>query len=111
MRATRRATDPKEMTHGKRLLDCVLSLGVGPGQVGRIRETWGPTLIAAGGKVLARGGTAKVFEAGIEQRTVLLEFESAERAIAAYDSEGYRAARAVLGNAAERDLRIVEGID
>ena len=52
-----------------------------------------------------------MFEAGIEQRTVLLEFESAERAIAAYDSEGYRAARAVLGNAAERDLRIVEGID
>ena len=70
----------------------------------------GPALIAAGGKILARGGTAKAFEAGIEQRTVLLEFESVEKAIAAYDSEDYKAARAVLGNAAELDLRIVEGI-
>jgi uncharacterized protein (DUF1330 family) len=70
----------------------------------------GPALVAAGGTVLARGGAAKVFEAGIEQRTVLLEFESVERAIAAYNSEGYKAARALLGNGAERDLRIVEGV-
>ena len=52
-----------------------------------------------------------MFEAGIKQRTVLLEFESVEKAIAADDSDGYRAARAVLDNAAERDLRLVEGID
>lgn len=73
-------------------------------------ELGGPALVAAGGKVLARGGTAKVFEAGIEQRSVILEFESVGKAIAAYESEGYKAARAVLGNAAERDLRIVEGV-
>lgn len=82
-----------------------------PAKLAEYAKLGGPALIAAGGKVLARGGTAKVFEAGIEQRTVVLEFESVEKAIAAYDSEGYRTARAILGNAAERDLRIVEGID
>jgi uncharacterized protein (DUF1330 family) len=70
----------------------------------------GPALVAAGGTVLARGRPAKVFDAGLEQRTVLLEFESVERAIAAYEGERYKAARAILGNGAERDLRIVEGI-
>ncbi len=69
-----------------------------------------PALIAAGGKILARGGTAQTFEAGVAQRTVLIEFDSVAQAIAAYDSAGYKAALAVLGNAAERDLRIVEGI-
>ncbi|WIM09225.1 DUF1330 domain-containing protein [Enhydrobacter sp.] len=81
-----------------------------PAALAEYAKLGGPALIAAGGKVLARGGTAKVFEAGIEQRTVVLEFESVEKAIAAYNSEGYKAARAVLGNAAERDLRIVEGV-
>lgn len=82
-----------------------------PDKLAEYAKLGGPALIAAGGRVLARGGTAKVFEAGIEQRTVVLEFDSVEKAIAAYESEGYRAARAVLGNAAERDLRIVEGVD
>ena len=30
---------------------------------------------------------------------------------ATYESSGYRAALAVLGNAAERDIRIVESLD
>ena len=81
-----------------------------PAALAEYAKLGGPALIAAGGKVLARGGTARVFEAGLEQRTVVLEFESVEKAIAAYESEGYKAARAILGNAAERDLRIVEGI-
>ena len=82
-----------------------------PTKLAEYAKLGGPALIAAGGKVLARGGTAKVFEAGVDQRTVVLVFESVEKDISAYDSEGYRAARAVLGNAAERDLRIVEGVD
>ena len=43
--------------------------------------------------------------------TVVVEFDSLAQAISAYDSPGYQAALAVLGNAAERDLRIVEGVD
>ena len=67
-------------------------------------------LTAAGGKVLARGEPAKVFDAGLNQRTVLIEFESVEQAVAAYQSDAYKAALDVLGNAVERDLRIVEGL-
>jgi uncharacterized protein (DUF1330 family) len=69
----------------------------------------GPALQAAGGRFLARGMPAKVYEAGVNQRTVLLEFESVQQAIAAHDSAGYQEALRVLGNAVERDLRIIEG--
>lgn len=68
----------------------------------------GPAMAAAGGRFLARGMPAKLYEAGVDQRTVILEFDSLAQAVAAYDSEGYRAALAALGNAAERDIRIIE---
>jgi len=70
-----------------------------------------PAVLASGGRFLARGSPAKTYEAGINQRTVLVEFDSLAQAIAAHDSPGYQAALAVLGNAAERDLRIVEGVE
>ena len=69
----------------------------------------GPAISAAGGRFLARGGTAKVFEAGVSERTVLIEFDSVDKAIACYESEAYGKALAALGNGAERDIRIVEG--
>ena len=69
----------------------------------------GPALTAAGGRFLARGMPAKVYEAGVDQRTVIVEFDSVEQAVAAYGSEAYRAALAALGNAAERDIRFIEG--
>jgi uncharacterized protein (DUF1330 family) len=71
----------------------------------------GPALSAAGGRFLARGNPAKTMEQGLMQRTVLIEFDSVEQANAAYNSAGYKEALAALGkNAAERDIRIVEGI-
>jgi uncharacterized protein (DUF1330 family) len=70
----------------------------------------GPALAAAGGKVLARGNAAKAYEKGIKQRSVLIEFDSVDKAAAAHDSAAYQAALKVLGNAVERDLRIVEGL-
>lgn len=69
----------------------------------------GPALAAAGGRMLARGAAADVREAGLLQRTVLIEFDSLEQAKAAYDSPAYQAALAVLGDAAERDIRFIEG--
>jgi len=71
----------------------------------------GPALTAAGGRFLARGMPAKVFEAGVEQRTVIVEFDSVEQAVAAYGSKGYQAALTALGNAAERDIRFIEGAE
>ncbi len=69
----------------------------------------GPAIAAGGGKFLARGMPAKVFEAGLNQRTVIIEFESVEAAIKAHDSPGYQAALKALGKTAEREIRIVEG--
>jgi uncharacterized protein (DUF1330 family) len=71
----------------------------------------GPAITGNGGRFLARGGAFKTYEQGIAERTVLIEFDSVEKAIAAHDSPAYREALAALGHACERDLRIVEGVD
>jgi uncharacterized protein (DUF1330 family) len=70
-----------------------------------------PVLQKAGARVLARGNPAKVYDGGVNQRTVLLEFDSVAQAVAAHDSPGYQEALRVLGKAVDRDLRIVEGVD
>jgi len=70
----------------------------------------GPSIQAAGGRFLARGMPAKTYEAGLNQRTVLIEFDSLAAATAAHDSAGYKAALDALGNGAERDIRIIEAV-
>ena len=70
----------------------------------------GPALQAAGGRFLARGFPARVYESGLEQRTVILEFDSLAQAVAAHDSPAYQEALRAHGNGAERDMRIVEGV-
>jgi len=70
----------------------------------------GPALTAAGGRFLARGMPAKVYENGLQQRTVLIEFDSVAQAIAAHDSPAYQAALAALGDGADREIRILEGV-
>jgi len=70
----------------------------------------GPAITAGGGRFLARGLPAKVYEYGLSQRTVVVEFDSLEQAIATHDSPEYKAALAALGDGAERDLRIIEGV-
>ena len=69
-----------------------------------------PAIAAGGGKFLVRTSDAiEPRESGLKQRTVVVEFESFEKALAAYNSPSYQAALKVLGSAAERDFRIVEG--
>jgi uncharacterized protein (DUF1330 family) len=70
----------------------------------------GLAITAAGGRILVRGMPAKTYEAGLDQRTVVIEFDSVAHAIAAHDSEAYQEALALLGDGAERDIRIVEGV-
>ncbi len=70
-----------------------------------------PAVQAAGGRYLVRGSPAKVYEKGIAQRVVVIEFDSVQKALAAHDTPGYQAALKALGNnAVERDMRIVEGM-
>jgi|SRR5580658_7656319 uncharacterized protein (DUF1330 family) len=71
----------------------------------------GPALTAAGGRFLVRGMPAHVFENGLEQRTVIIEFESVARAVAAHDAPAYQEALRALGGGADRDMRIVEGVE
>jgi uncharacterized protein (DUF1330 family) len=71
----------------------------------------GPALLKAGGRVLARGNPAQVYDGGHNQRTVLIEFDSVAQAVAAHDSPGYQEALRILGNAVDRDLRIVEAVE
>ena len=66
---------------------------------------------AGGGRTLSRGGRVVAHEAGITQRVVLVEFDSVEQAVAAYESEAYQKALVVLSDSVERDFRIIEGID
>jgi uncharacterized protein (DUF1330 family) len=65
----------------------------------------------AGGRFLARGNPAHAFESGVLERTTLIEFDSVEAAVAAYESPAYQHALNVLGDGAVRDLRIIEGVD
>lgn len=70
----------------------------------------GPALMSAGGRFIARGEPSTIYELGLKQRTVVIEFESVEQAVAAHDSPAYLEALAVLGDGAERDIRIVGGV-
>ena len=69
-----------------------------------------PAIEAAGGRFIARGMPVKVYEAGMQQRVVLIEFDNTARALAAHDTAEYQAALRLLGNGAEREIRIVEGV-
>ena len=69
-----------------------------------------PAIQAAGGRFIVRAPQpAKVYEAGIAQRTVIVEFDSVQKAIEVHDGAAYQAALKVFDDAAERDFRVVEG--
>ena len=68
-----------------------------------------PAITAGGGKFLARGAAAHAFEAGIKDRTVLIEFPDMQAALSTHDSAAYREALDALDGGAVRDLRLIEG--
>ncbi len=82
-----------------------------PAALAEYAKLAGPAIQAGGGRFLARALPSVVYEAGLKERTVLIEFESLEKAVATHDSAAYQEAIRALKNGAERDLRIVEGAD
>ena len=69
-----------------------------------------PTVESLGGRFLTRSTSQiRAYEAGLQQRSVLVEFDSYELALAAHESEAYQKALQALGSGAVRDFRIVEG--
>ena len=71
----------------------------------------GPAMTAAGGRFLARGMPAAVFESATATRTTRREFPSVEAAGAAYHSPAYQEARRARADGAERDIRILEAVE
>ena len=82
-----------------------------PAAMGKYAEAAGPILKSFGARFLARGLPAKVYEGGANERCVVAEFDSVDRAIAAYESPAYQAALALLKDACVREVRIVPGAD
>ncbi len=81
-----------------------------PDKLAAYAKLAGPAITAGGGRFLARGEPANVYELGLKQRTVLVEFDSVAQAVATHDSADYQAALAALGDGVDREIRIVEGI-
>lgn len=65
---------------------------------------------AGGGRFMVRGTPAKTYEEGLNQRTVVIEFDSVAKAIATFESPAYQAAVRLLDGKVERDMRVVEGV-
>ncbi|MGQ3001709.1 MAG: DUF1330 domain-containing protein [Hydrogenophaga sp.] len=82
-----------------------------PAALAEYAKLAGPAIQAAGGRFLARGMPAQVYEAAVHQRAVLIEFDSVAQATGAHDSPQYQLALKALGNGAERDIRIVEAVE
>ena len=73
-------------------------------------ELAGPAMREAGGRFLARGAPAAVLEGADTPRITVIEFPSADAAVAAYHSPAYQRALAALGDGATREIRVVEGV-
>ncbi len=74
-------------------------------------EAAGPALAEHGGRILARGGNSVIFEGTDKARIVVVEFPDIEAAKSCYSSDAYRAAHALLGDGAKRELFAVEGAE
>ena len=82
-----------------------------PDKLAAYAKVAGPAFAKYGARYVARDNAAAAYEAGLKQRIVIVEFESVAKAIEAHDSPEYQAALKVFDNCAERDLRIVEGLE
>jgi uncharacterized protein (DUF1330 family) len=65
---------------------------------------------AGGGRFLTRGTAVRAFEAGIKERSIVIEFDSPTKAMEIYESPAYQSALKILEGAVERDVRILEGV-
>lgn len=81
-----------------------------PARLTAYAQLAGPAIEGGGGRFLARSSAVKAYEDGKLDRTVIIEFDSVEQAMAVHDSAAYQRALAALDGGAVRDLRIVQGV-
>ena len=80
-------------------------------KLGAYAKVAAPAMVASGGKILARGLPTEVFEDGLNERTVVIEFPNTDAAKRAYTSDAYQEAIKVLDGGAIRDMRVIEAVD
>ena len=80
-----------------------------PNKLAAYAKLASPAIEKGGGRFLARGIPAQVYDEGQLERTVLIEFDSVAKAVAVHDSPAYQEALAALKGGVVRDLRIVAG--
>ncbi|MFL6620796.1 MAG: DUF1330 domain-containing protein [Povalibacter sp.] len=82
---------------------------IDPNKLAAYAKLAGPAIEAGGGRFLARATATKAYEDGVLERTVLIEFDSIDHALAVHESAAYQAALSALEGGVVRDLRIVPG--
>jgi len=83
---------------------------IDPNKLAAYAKLAAPAIEAGGGRYLSRGMPAYVFDEGVMERTVVIEFESIETALEVHESPAYKEALAALQGGVVRDLRIVPGV-
>lgn len=82
-----------------------------PVQYEEYKKLAAPTVEAAGGRYVVRGGAVETLEGSwVPGRFVVLEFPNAERAKAWWSSDSYRPAKALRHAAARSQMILVEGL-
>jgi len=81
-----------------------------PDKLAAYAKLAGPAIEGGGGRFLARTTAVAAYEDGRKDRTVIIEFDSVEQAVAVHDSAAYQVALQALDGGAQRDLRIVPGV-
>jgi uncharacterized protein (DUF1330 family) len=81
-----------------------------PNKLAAYAKLAGPAIEAGGGRFLARAPATNAYEDGLAERTVIIEFDSVEKALATHESPAYQAALAALDGGVIRDMRIVPGV-
>jgi uncharacterized protein (DUF1330 family) len=70
-----------------------------------------PTVSAYSGRYIVRGGASEILEGSWQpRRLVVLEFPTAERARAWWDSPEYAPAKAIRQRSAHTEMLLIEGI-
>jgi uncharacterized protein (DUF1330 family) len=81
-----------------------------PAAIAEYAKLAGPAIQSGGGRFLARGLPAKTYDEGLDQRTVIIEFDTVQQATATFEGDAYQKAVRIIEGAADRDIRIMEGI-
>ncbi|GJD66859.1 DUF1330 domain-containing protein [Methylobacterium frigidaeris] len=84
---------------------------INPGGYGEYTKQNGPVFAKFGARFVVRAGRQIQAEGSTRSRTVVLEFDDYETAVACYNSPEYQRLVAIRAPHAHNDLIIVEGYD